>query len=131
MNLKNCEKCGKIYVFIGKNICPECSEQEEKEFDRVRDYIKKHPGCNMQEVCENTSISPDKILSYLREGKLTGPGNTLGAELTCSSCGKTIAMGRLCERCQAELDKAISQAVKSTHKEGPEARVARDRMHTR
>lgn len=132
MNIRNCEKCGKIYNYIGRDICPECTDDLEKEFDVLRKYIRKHPGCTLQDVTENTSISPEKVLAFLREGRLTGPVDS--AELKCASCGASIPYGKLCDRCQADLGREISMAVSGAKKETREtgdARHTKHKMHTR
>lgn len=126
MNIKNCEKCGKIFNYIGRNTCPECMEGEEKEFEVVRNYIKKHPGCNMQEVTENTEVTPDKVLSFLREGRITGGVDS--DELKCSSCGRTIPYGKLCQECQTNMGKEISMAVSGVKKD---YRDSKNKMYAR
>lgn len=126
MNIKNCEKCGKIFNYIGRNICPECMEEVEKEFEVVRNYIKKHPGCNLQDVTQNTEVATDKVLSFLREGRITG--GLESAELKCSSCGKTIPYGKLCQQCQTDMGKEINRAVSGVKKDSKDSR---NKMFTR
>lgn len=129
MNLKNCEKCGKLFNYIGRDFCPDCWEQEEALFDQVRAYIQKNPGCNLTEVGEKTGISAYKILSFLREGKLVGGAGNIDMELQCVSCGKKISAGRLCEKCAEQLGKEVSQVTKPSQKktDNPD----RHRMHSR
>lgn len=130
VNLRNCPKCGKLFVYIAKDLCPECVQQEEVLFEKIRTYIKNHPGCNLQEVSENTEVSVDKILLYLREGRLVGMSSQLGAELQCLSCGKPIAGGRLCEKCADSLGKELSEVM---HRPGKlrSKGLDRNKMHTK
>lgn len=129
MNLRNCPKCGKLYVFIGRDYCPECVQQEEVLFEKVRKYIKSNPGCSLQEVSENTEVSVDKILLYLREGRLLGLGGQLGTELQCLSCGKPISGGRLCEQCANSLGKELSGVHKPNRLNSNS--IDKHKMHTR
>lgn len=129
LNLRNCPKCGKLFVYISKDLCPECIQQEEVLFDKVRDYIKKTPGCNLQEVSENTGASVDKILLYLREGRLIGMNSQLGVELQCLSCGKPISGGRLCEKCAKDLGKELTEVHRPGGSRSKE--LDRHKMHTK
>ena len=37
MNVKNCRNCGKLFNYIGGlNICPQCKEDAEKKFIKLR-----------------------------------------------------------------------------------------------
>ncbi len=38
--IKNCEKCGKIFKsYFSKSLCPICSQYEEDTFDIIREYL--------------------------------------------------------------------------------------------
>lgn len=125
MNIKNCEKCGKIFNYIGRDFCPECLGAEEQQFEMIRNYIRKHPGCDLQEVTQNTEIPVEKVLHFLREGRLTGGIDS--ADLKCESCGRPISYGKICERCQTDLGKEITKAVSGAKKDS----LGKNKMHTR
>ena len=51
--LKNCSICGKVYQsneFI--NVCPNCVEHEENDFEAIREYLYQHPHASIYEVAQ-------------------------------------------------------------------------------
>lgn len=105
MELKNCEDCGRLFMSAGALRCPECLDKEEAVFARIRDYVWEHPGVTVEEVVRELGVKPEKVLAYLREGRLAIKG------LTCQNCGAPIAMGRLCQRCVGELQTDVDRTV--------------------
>ena len=101
--LKNCPVCGKVFVKIVKNLCPDCVEAEEKEFLTVREYIKENPGASVEEISVVTEIDEKKILRWLREGRIEYSSRQAGIKITCKSCGAPISVGNLCGECAREL----------------------------
>lgn len=120
MNLRNCSKCGKLFQYAGtgRKLCPACLQAEEKEFDQIRTYLDKHPGATAEEVAHNTGIPVDRILDYLREGRLiVAPGSA--PLLKCQSCGAAIHTGRLCSACAAKLSHKFGAAASGLGGKGP------------
>lgn len=110
MDIRNCIRCGKIYKYDGFKICPSCRRLDEEDFQKVKDYLYEYPGANISEVHEGTGVDVDKIIEFLREGRLeiAGGGNLI---LECESCGVSINTGRFCNKCAAELQKQMGQAI--------------------
>ncbi|MEN6351333.1 MAG: TIGR03826 family flagellar region protein [Syntrophomonas sp.] len=132
-NLRNCSQCGRIFPYQGRNICPKCLEKEEDDFQLVRRFVRDHPGASVIEVSEETGIEEDKILQFLRDGRLQSKG--LAKVLSCERCGKPLSTGRLCEQCTKEVAAEIQgiapvKAAKS-EPEKPSPRKGRDRMHVK
>jgi len=127
MAVKNCVKCGKLFVYVNRNVCPECVEQEEKDYNAVREYLKEHPGAHVEEIGRETGVEENLILRFLREGRLI---TTAPAQLECLSCGAPISYGRLCEKCA----KAVSHDIEAVHRERQAAEQAkhkeRDKWNT-
>lgn len=111
MNLRNCIKCGKLFVRVHNPICPDCTKEEETNFELVKKYLFEHPNSTAAEVAEETGVSLNAIKKYLNEGRLVA---TAGMKdfLKCESCGKTIASGSYCNECIIKLDKAAAELVK-------------------
>ena len=72
--LRNCPKCGRVFAYVGRGICPRCLEQEEEDFKLVRTYIRENPGATIIEVSEATEIDEQTILRFLKEGRLVSRG---------------------------------------------------------
>lgn len=117
---------------MGRNICPKCLEKEEDEFQLVRRYVRDHPGAGVIEVAEETEVEEDKILQFLRDGRLQSKGLT--ASLRCERCGQTISSGRFCDICVSEVNAEIQGQLPPGKKEEaslPLRGKTREKMHIR
>ena len=110
MNIKNCRICGQIYQYDGFALCPKCRRELEKDFKIVKEYIYQNPGANISEVHEVTEVELEKIIEFLKEGRLeiAKGGNLI---LECERCGKSITTGRFCNECTSQLQKELGGAT--------------------
>lgn len=102
MNVRNCKKCGRLFVWTGVPICPQCQKEEEEDFKKVKDYLYEYPGATLPQVSQATGVSPEKILRFLKEERLEIVGES-NIVLECERCGKAIKTGRLCDECKKEV----------------------------
>lgn len=116
MNLRNCPECGKVFLQVSRNLCPECVAREEKDFELVAKYVRKHTDATVESTSEATGVSEARIIMFLREGRLQAKGG-LAYALQCDRCGKPIGNGRLCEQCAAELVSEIQSLSETTKPE--------------
>jgi uncharacterized protein YjcR len=95
----NCTSCGRFFESNGwHNKCFTCTERDEKDFHRIREYLYVNPGGKVFEISNKLDISVSKIKRYLREGRLEIiEENNLF--LRCEHCGKPICSGVYCEDC--------------------------------
>lgn len=101
---KNCKICGRVFTsVINEDLCRNCREMEEKEFNRVKEYLYENPGATLTEIVTALGVSVKKIKKYLREGRLEILGEGGNIILECERCGKAIKTGRFCNECQREL----------------------------
>ncbi|MGI6574707.1 MAG: MerR family transcriptional regulator [bacterium] len=107
MEVRNCPRCGKIFVYVGRKYCPECREQDERDFDRVRKYLRRNPGSNIDKINEDTKVEKEKILQFLREGRLEQSPAGLTPLQKCEICGKEIKLGRICDQCLKQFRSRI------------------------
>lgn len=117
MDLRNCSECGSLFAYAGRNICNKCLDREEEEYKIVRRYVRDHPGASVFEVSQETEIEEEKILQFIRDGRLQSQG--FKGSLQCESCGKAIGSGRLCEDCMLRRDKEFRNVLQSARKEKP------------
>jgi uncharacterized protein len=97
--LKNCKLCGKVYTIGGfTQVCPQCKEQDEFDFDKIREYLYIHPGAKIFEVVSDLRLGVNKIKRYLREGRLEVVEEN-NVFLQCEMCGDPIHSGKYCEKC--------------------------------
>lgn len=129
-DLRNCPECGRLFAYQGRNLCKKCQEEEENEYLVVRRYVREHPGATVFEVAEETGVEEEKILQFLRDGRLQSKGLT--SVLECERCGKKISSGRYCPQCIKELDSQIQGVIGHNTRKQPEARKdSKDKMFTR
>lgn len=129
MELRNCPVCGRVFNYVGKNMCPECVRSEDRDFDAVSDYLYRHPNATVAQVHEGTGVREELILRFLRDGRLlVSDGATVG--LYCESCGAPIRTGRLCERCANTLTRSVERLTTTPREETPAERPSeRERLH--
>ena len=107
MEARNCPRCGKIFSFSSKPICPNCEKAEEEIFQRVRAFLEENPSQSLAEVAVSTQVSPRKILGYVQEGRLMVTDG-MRQDVVCESCGKPILQGRYCDKCVIQLNQKIT-----------------------
>lgn len=116
MTIKNCKRCGRMFQAVStEKLCTRCRSTDEEDFKVVREYIYDNPEANVKEVAEETDVPEEKILKYLRDGKLLLKGE--GANiLDCERCGKGIPTGRFCDECSAKLARELKSAFSTPEK---------------
>ena len=132
--IRNCPRCGKIFNYIGRPICPRCVQAEEDEFKIVKDYVDDNSNATMAEVADATGISVDKIMRFLRDERLEVTGENSGFILECESCSRAIKTGRFCDHCKNELNNGIRKEFgldrKARVEDSTAKKVEKDRMFT-
>ncbi|NLG89099.1 MAG: flagellar operon protein YvyF [Clostridiaceae bacterium] len=108
--IKYCRECRKIFQYVsGPVLCPVCRKIDEEEFEKVRKFLREFPGANMQEVSDNTGVSPVKISRWLKEERLEVSEDSPVA-LNCEKCGVRIRSGRFCVECSKGLAREMMSA---------------------
>lgn len=111
-DVRNCRRCNKIYNYIGgAPICPECKQQDEVNFKRVKEYLYEHPKSSLFDVSKELEISVQQIKAYLKEGRLEIVGENGNMFLECERCGKSISTGRFCNDCAKEVTDDFKSAA--------------------
>lgn len=108
-DLRNCIQCGRVFAYQGNKVCSKCREAADNEFNIVRKYVRDHPGADVRKVAEETGIKEQKILQFLREGRLISSGFV--ESLSCERCGARISTGRYCSQCLHELESQIKTVL--------------------
>lgn len=130
MELKNCPECGKVFTFIRTNLCPACQKKDEDDFRAVRSYIIKNSGAGIPEISEETGISEEKIMRYIREGRISTGFSRTPVNIQCEVCGRTIPNGRLCQECTEKLSSGLKKSILDENKRLQQEMEKGPRMHT-
>ncbi len=122
MQLKNCHWCGKVFAHSTDTVCQDCCKQEEKDFDRVFEFLKNKKNATIDEVYEETGVEKRRIIKFIRQGRLlTASGEPFDIFVECEKCGAPIREGRLCDSCA----KTIREELKSPFKKEKEKEESR------
>ncbi len=113
MDIKNCKRCGKVFVYNGVDLCPDCVREDEDDFKRVKEFLYQYPKSTILEIAEITGVDREKVWEFLREGKLELAEKNSGIMLKCERCGEPINSGRFCNDClniiKSQLETVVSE----------------------
>jgi flagellar operon protein (TIGR03826 family) len=112
MDIRNCKRCNNIYNYNGTAVCNNCTQQEQEDFDKVRDYLFEHPNSPAADINQAIGIEVKVISRFLREGRLRLESDQSETLLTCEKCGQSIKSGRFCENCLQTMQTEFRQAIK-------------------
>jgi hypothetical protein len=95
-------------------MCPTCIQDEEKSFQKVKDFLRENQATTVQQISEGTEVSVDTITKFYREGRLQSMGSSV-VTYGCYICGKSITTGKVCSTCES----SVSSLVKPLPKNDP------------
>jgi predicted amidophosphoribosyltransferase len=105
-----------VYAGMGKHICKECKEEEDEQFNLVKEYIYDNPQSTVMEVSKETGVRVTRIKMFLKEGRLIIPDES-PIFLNCEVCGTNIKFGRICRPCADNLGNELKNSIKVTEYE--------------
>jgi flagellar operon protein (TIGR03826 family) len=106
--LRNCPQCGKVFMYMVRNLCPACIDLEEKQYEEVKDYLQKNPGAQIEQIVEDTGVDESKVLRWMRDGRLVVADTGGRPVLVCQRCGRQVERGSLCPKCAQFLTEEIN-----------------------
>lgn len=142
MEIRNCPECGKVFTYLRTSLCPACQAIDEENYRKVRQFLYRNPGMDIQTVSEKTGVSEEKIIRYLKDGRIS---NLLQAsvKLECEVCGAPITTGRYCKSCGERLVSGLKRSIEEENrkelkemnelkeiKETKEIKTSSPRMHS-
>lgn len=104
-----------MFQYEGSELCTACRRSEQDDFHVVKEYLSENPGTSVAKVVDDTGVSMEKIMKFLREDRLEIKGED-GYILECESCGSKIASGRFCNSCINNLRGEIDTITKNSQK---------------
>ncbi|MCL6571020.1 MAG: flagellar protein [Bacillus sp. (in: Bacteria)] len=108
--LRNCPKCGKLYLRI-RDICDACFQKQEEEFLKVAAYLREYPGITIQELSDATDVSVSQIRQYIWAKRIL-VAKFSNLSYPCEMCGSMIRSGRKCPSCMDTMKQLASQIGK-------------------
>lgn len=134
MEMRNCPQCGKIFAYVRTNLCPACVQKDEDEFRKVRTFIAKNPGVDIVTVSEETGVDEEKIVRYLKEGRILNSSPNTKINIECELCGVLIPQGRYCKACTEKLTSGLKKTIETENRKVKEEEALKrsgPRMYTR
>lgn len=129
--VRNCKRCGKIYMYDGiHKMCNNCRIEIEKAFETIKKYLRENPNSDINVVSEETGVEKQQILEFIKDDRLVTEGLKIEAELKCRRCGKVIKNGRYCSSCKSRLTKGLSTGSNKNQQKAQEKRKRRS-MYTK
>jgi len=103
MNLKTCNRCGKIYeTFLDINNCPKCHRLLEEQLDMVKTFMGVNVSANMEEISIALKVPSKQLLAWAREERIEFSESS-GVVIPCLKCRGPIRQGKYCVICKAEI----------------------------
>jgi flagellar operon protein (TIGR03826 family) len=109
VELKNCRRCKRLFVTMAQPICPSCLEEEEKDFETVKEYLEEYPQSTSSQIAEGTGVAEEVVVEFIKAGRLV-PKKAVIA-YSCELCRKPIHKGRLCKVCMSKLESQLRASL--------------------
>lgn len=109
-DLANCPRCHAIFMKGAAVVCPACSKKEEEDFQTVYAFMRKKQNrtATVEEIEENTGVPEKRIRQFVKQKRLH-PAQFPNLAYGCEKCGASVREGRICERCQRDIQTGLRQ----------------------
>ena len=69
--LKQCKECNGTFLYTtNDNLCLSCSQKNELEFQKIKEYLKRFPKSSIGTVATALDITVANIQKYIDQGRL-------------------------------------------------------------
>lgn len=111
--LDNCPKCGTLFVRGIRDLCNQCYQEEELEYQRVSSYLKKAENrqATIYEASEATGVSIKQITRFIKQKRITLI-DLPNMGYPCESCGQITTDGQLCFNCREQFANRVTRELK-------------------
>jgi len=70
MPLTKCPRSGKLFNSDDGPVHPDCLAEEEADYEKVRDFLRRNPHAHTKEVVEKTGVDIDCVQRMVDQGML-------------------------------------------------------------
>ncbi|MBQ6297559.1 MAG: flagellar protein [Selenomonadaceae bacterium] len=103
LNIRNCARCKRIFIPVGnEKICPDCRAEDIELEERVKSYVRDHPGITVNQLIEGSGAPRNLVWRMIQQGQFEN-SSLKDAKYPCGNCGKIITRGTYCSECMAKL----------------------------
>ncbi|MBW5448481.1 flagellar protein [Cohnella sp. CFH 77786] len=115
MSLSYCPRCSRLFARGIRDVCNNCVQEIEQEYQQVVEYLREHKGSTIHEVSEATEVSVKQIAKFIREGRIS-TANLPNLTVPCEVCGLPIREGNMCDSCRAKLQRDMRNLQSGSRK---------------
>jgi len=108
--VEHCAMCGKVFQVKTRNLCPECAEIHDRQYDAVDRYLFKNRHATVKETAEATGVPIKQIREWIRNKKISLAAYPNLTDV-CDLCGSPTRKGHLCENCSDRLRYDINKMI--------------------
>ena len=110
MPLASCGRCGKMFNKVQTNVCPGCVEDEEADYEKIREIVSQNETLNVEQVSEAAGVEISVVRRIIGEGRVAQV--SLGEVPKCGKCGAPAISitKKLCQACLERLNAEVSKA---------------------
>jgi ribosomal protein L32 len=111
----HCPKCGKIYQRNLRNLCADCSANEDRDLRQLERVLLRNRRLSTEEAAEAANVPAEQIRSWIRSGKLK-LGDYPNLTDQCDLCKSPIRSGHLCLHCSRRIKEDIARTLELERK---------------
>lgn len=110
MPLASCGRCGKMFNKVQANVCPGCVEDEEADYEKIREVVSRNETLNVEQVSEAAGVDVLVVRRIIGEGRVAQV--SLGEVPKCGKCGAPAISitKKLCQACLERMNVEVSKA---------------------
>lgn len=110
MPLASCGRCGKMFNKVQANVCPGCVEDEEADYEKIREIVSQNETLNVEQVSEAAGVEISVVRRIIGEGRVAQV--SMGEVPKCGKCGAPAISitKKLCQACLERLNAEVSKA---------------------
>jgi len=115
LKVAHCPKCGSIFQKNLRNLCSQCSDEEDAQLRSIETALGRNRKLSNAELAAATGLSESAIRAYIRSGKLRLYEYP---ELfdRCDSCAGPIRRGTICKPCANRIQDEIAHVLDQERK---------------
>jgi hypothetical protein len=111
LKVAHCSMCGKVFQVTLRNLCNECAEIHDRQYDAVDRYLMKNRQATTEETAEATGVPVKQIREWIRQKKISLSANPNLTDV-CDLCGGPSRTGQqLCANCSGRIKKDIDKML--------------------
>lgn len=110
LRVAHCPKCGKIFQINMRNMCNDCSSEEDTLLRKLEVHLLRNRHLTNEELSEASSVPQDRIRVLIRSGKLRLFDHPKLSD-ECDRCKGPIRKGTMCMACRTKIEDDIAHAL--------------------